>query len=82
MRLPETAAMKGDPMPLAMLCPFFKKEKDATATLPARLNCEGGTLNYRDRQMRRDLVYKMCAGDYQSCQIYQLLTESYDRDDN
>ena len=69
-------------MPLAMLCPFFKKEKSATATSPAWTKCEGITLRYRDRQMRRDWVYKKCAGDYESCQIYQLLQASYDRDDS
>lgn len=69
-------------MPLAMLCPFYKKEKNATATRPACLQCEGITMRYRDRQMRRDWVYKKCAGDYESCQIYQLLSESYDRDES
>ena len=69
-------------MPLAILCPFYKKEKAATAKLPARLKCEGILLYYRDRQMRRDWVYKKCAGDYESCQIYQLLSESYDRDES
>lgn len=68
-------------MPLAMLCPYYHKEKTATATRPACLLCEGITMRFRDRQMRRDWVYKKCAGDYRSCQVYQLLQASYDRDD-
>ncbi|MGM9647129.1 MAG: hypothetical protein ACI3YH_03235 [Eubacteriales bacterium] len=68
-------------MPLAMLCPFFKKELGAKDNVPARLFCECVTMRFREKQMRREWVYKKCAGDYRSCQIYHLLQASYDRDE-
>ncbi|MBQ8288107.1 MAG: hypothetical protein IJX76_04965 [Clostridia bacterium] len=41
--------------------------------------CEGGTIRFRDDQMRKDVIYKFCALDYQECQIYQTLSAYHNR---
>lgn len=68
-------------MPIAMLCPFFKKEQSRGDDLPAKLVCECATMRFREKKMRRDWVYQKCAGEYRSCQIYQLLQASYGREE-
>lgn len=66
-------------MPKLYLCPYFHGEKKASKNRPARILCEGGTRRCADAQMRRDIAYTFCGGDYRSCQIYQLLCAYYER---
>lgn len=66
-------------MPKAFMCPYFKKHKRATKHSPDRVICEGGTIRFRDDQMRQDLIYKFCALEYEQCQIYQTLTRYHER---
>lgn len=66
-------------MPKVYMCPFYKRRQRATKHSPERVICEGGTIRFKDNQMRKDLVYKFCGLNYQQCQIYQILCEYYRR---
>lgn len=67
-------------MPKAFMCPFFKKHKGATKHSPERIICEGGTIRFRDDQMRREWLYEYCALYYTECQFYKTLARYHDRE--
>ena len=57
------------------ICPFFEREKNG------RLYCECCRLDFKDKLMRRELVYRFCAHteQYKDCEIYKALCRYYER---
>lgn len=59
-------------MPMAMQCPFFKREDNLT------LRCEGAKLKFPDKDARLEIVLGYCANSYnwRKCPIAHCL-ENY-----
>ena len=62
-------------MPIAMQCPFFKREDRL------KLNCGGGILKFPDARARNDYIKNYCAHhlNWSKCTIAQNLMRAYDR---
>ncbi len=55
------------------ICPYFKKE------VKGAVRCEAGSVRPKDSQMRRELCYGFCAGQWWECQFKKSLDSYYER---
>lgn len=55
------------------LCPYFIKEEKG------EVHCEAGRIKAKDKEMRKELVYGRCAGNWQQCQFGVALANYYER---
>ena len=66
-------------MPLAYLCPYFIGERRANDGKRARVICEAAVVKFGDKEMRREIAFGLCAGDYTQCPFYKAQTDYYRR---
>ena len=59
-------------MPIAIQCPFYQYETRG------KYLCEGAEIQFRDRMVRRTVVYTCCADDWHSCPIAKALEKKYE----
>ncbi len=62
-------------MPIAAECPFYRYEKEGVS------HCECGDWHFPDAQVRRDVLYGLCAHptNYRNCPFYAALERFYER---
>ena len=66
-------------MPLAYLCPYFKGERREKEGKRACVICEAAIVRFGDKEMRREIAFGLCAGEYAECPFYKAQTAYYER---